>query len=320
MEWTAPKWCKQGDIVFFMHSKTSFATIRRLYHQLLREKSLYTNGKFQRILGALQRGEELYSKYGGKIFAIALVSGELQYDCADIQIYQHWKSQIYVPIDKIYIFEHPIDISQFRSVITISNQSSITPVFGNEFKFLKSLIVEKEEQVPSYLLDAEAEIVPLSKINDNNWLSILNKHRRSFFLEIQFRTFYVDRLLSMLGDNKTFFRECVCFKHGFSASYVDNVIKFNGNYLPVEVKLSVKVERDLVGQVSRYCNLQSLALSKNKIINSNIYSNYILIIDTDNVYLYNDNNKEIELIMDLDELQLVEDILKLRNIISMKIN
>ena len=32
--WTAPKWMKADDIVFFMYSKSSFQTIRRLKKEL----------------------------------------------------------------------------------------------------------------------------------------------------------------------------------------------------------------------------------------------------------------------------------------------
>ena len=30
VEWTAPKWCKKGDVVFFMHAKTANSKIRKL--------------------------------------------------------------------------------------------------------------------------------------------------------------------------------------------------------------------------------------------------------------------------------------------------
>ena len=320
MTWTAPRWCKQGDIIFFMHSKSSFATIRRLYHQLLREKQLYSNKKFQRLLAALQRGEELYHSYGGKIFAIALASGNLEYDNSEIQSSQHWKSQIYVPIDKIHLLKHPIDISQFRSVITISSQSSITPVFGDQFQYLKALILEKEKQVPIYFLNASAEIAPLSKINNENWLSIMNQYRRCFFLEIQFRTFYVNRLLRDLGDIKTFYRECACHKQDFATTYVDNVIKLNGKFLPVEVKLSITAEHNIIGQVSKYCDLELLVLDESKEISSPIHHHHVLIIDTDNVYLYDNRQKSMENIFKLDDLRKTEDIQKLKSIIVQAIS
>ncbi|MBR1457773.1 MAG: hypothetical protein IJ595_00135 [Oscillospiraceae bacterium] len=41
-EWTAPKWCKDGDIVLFMHSKTANARISAMKTQLLSNRSRYS--------------------------------------------------------------------------------------------------------------------------------------------------------------------------------------------------------------------------------------------------------------------------------------
>ena len=112
----------------------------------------------------------------------------------------------------MFLLEKPIDISEFNSVITVSRQSSITPVFGDQYNFLKSLIFQKNSIIEDYFINSIAEPVPLARVNDNNWLEVLNRYRRSFFLEIQFRTYYVDRLLILLGDNKTIYRECTCIK------------------------------------------------------------------------------------------------------------
>ena len=249
-EWTAPKWCKGGDIVLFMHSKTANSRISAMKTKLLSNRSCYTNDAFWIMMNALTRAKKIYEIYGGKIFAIGRINGSPVYDPADTD-QQHWKSKIYAPIDDIFLLEKPIDISEFHTEIMVSRQSSITPVFGEQFTYLKKLILKKNPIVEEYFKESVAEPVPLTSINDENWLNVVNKFRHSFFLEIQFRTFYVDRFLKYLGDTKSFFRECVCIKNGVPTSYVDNVIKFGGIYLPVEVKLSVDAERDIFAQLRK---------------------------------------------------------------------
>lgn len=67
-------------------------------------------------------------------------------------------------------------------------------------------------------------------------------------------------LLRELSDIKTIYRECACYKDKGPASYVDNVILFNGKYLPVEIKLNIKAEKNIIGQVTKYCHLRKLIL------------------------------------------------------------
>ena len=310
-EWTAPKWCKDGDIVLFMHSKTANARISAMKTQLLSNRSRYSNDAFWIMMNALIRAKKIYAMYGGKIFAIGRINGTPIYDPADTE-QQHWKSKIYAPIDNIFLLEKPIDISEFHTEIMVSRQSSITPVFGEQYTYLKKLILNKNPIVEEYFKESVAEPVPLTNINDENWLNVVNKYRRSFFLEIQFRSFYVDRFLKYLGDTKSFFRECACIKSGAPTSYVDNVIKFGGIYLPVEVKLSIDAERDIFAQLRKYCNLDELMLTKEKTINSGIYDNNVLVIDTERLYMYCNQKKTIAALVDLDSIHTIKDIVNLR--------
>ena len=316
-EWTAPKWCKSGDIVLFMHSKTANARISAMKTELLSNRDKYTDDAFWIMMNALTRARKIYEIYGGKIFAIGKINGTPIYDSADTD-QQHWKSKIYAPIDSIFLLEKPIDISEFNAVIMVSRQSSITPVFGEQFTYLKELILKKNPIVEEYYKESAAEPVPLARINDENWLNIVNNYRRSFFLEIQFRSFYVDRFLKYLGDTRTIFRECACIKTDVPTSYVDNVIKLDGFYLPVEVKLSVDAEQDILAQLRKYCNLNHLMLTKNRIINSGLYDNNVLVIDTERLYMYNNRKKALNALADLDSIHTIEDIANLRQTIIQK--
>lgn len=313
-EWTAPKWCKGGDIVLFMHSKTANAKISAMKTSLLLNRNNYSNNAFWLMMNALTRAKKIYDTYGGKIFAVGKINGTPIYEPSD-NLQQHWKSRIYAQIDDVFLLEKPIDISEFNTVIMVSRQSSITPVFGEQFTFLKELILKKNPIVEDYFKESVAEPVPLTSINDANWLDVVNDYRRSFFLEIQFRSFYVDSFLKYLGDTKSFFRECACIKFDVPTSYVDNVIKLNGIYLPVEVKLSVDAEKDIISQLSKYCKLDELMLSKEKIIHTGIYEHNVLVIDTERLYMYNDKKKVLNSLASLDSVHTVNDIVKLRKMV-----
>lgn len=310
-EWTAPKWCKKGDIVFFMHAKTANSKIGKLKKELLRNRESYSNSTFWIIMNALIRAKKIHDIYGGKIFAIGKISGQPIYDKTDNENL-HWKSNIYAPIEKIFLLENLIDISEFNIEIEISRQSSITPVLGEKFDFIKKLILRKNSTVEKYFTDSVAEPMPLYKLNDENWLKIVNYHRRDFFLEAQFRTFYVDRFLKILGDTKNFYKECGCKKENRSKTFVDNVIKMNGKYLPVEIKLSVLTEKNINAQLMSYCNLKKLYLTADRIVTDNIYTDNVLVIDTNEIYMYYDTKKTLEEVVALDQIETNDDIANLR--------
>lgn len=312
--WTAPKWCKKGDIVFFMHSKTANRKISKLKNELLRNRECYSNSTFWTIMNAMIRAKKIHDIYGGKIFAIGKISGNPAYEKMSNENL-HWRSNIYAPIDDIFLLENPIDISEFSVELEVSRQSSITPVFGEKFTFIKNLIVKKNSIVENYFIDSIAEPMPLYRLNDDNWLEIVNYHRRDFFLEAQFRAFYVDRFLKVLGDTKAFYRECGCKKENKSKTFVDNVIKMNGKYLPVEIKLSVSTEKDINSQLSSYCNLKQLCLNTDKIVIDNIYRDNVLVIDTDKIYIYCDKKKALKEMSELDNIKSNKDIVELREFI-----
>lgn len=321
--WTVPNWAKIGDIVFFMHSKTAIQTIRKLCTEL-KNTDQYDDDDKEELQEWLDRGRELYADYGGKIYAYGRVSGnpEGMYDENEDNMSNiHWKARIYADIDRIHVLDNPIEISEFNDFLFISRCGSITPVYGTEFEKLKALILSKNNEAEDYFVDSMAAPVPLAKITEENWLSVTNEYRRSFLLEQQFRSFYVDRFLAVLGDRKTAYRECRCKKEGIPDSFVDNIILFNGKYLPIEVKLNIKGEVDLPGQVKKYCNADVRYTdhgAEKAIDNAKSYQNHVLIIDTENVYLYDDRKGIIEHIKNLDEIQTIEDIRKLReNLISL---
>ena len=314
-EWTMPKWCKSGDIVFFMHAKTANATISRLKRELRESKDKYSESDYEILSSALQRGTELHQQYGGKIFTIGKVCGNAFCDNGDdFDFEPHWKSSVYAPIDGLCCLQQPVDISEFSSFIQIARQSAITPVFGKEFEALKSLIMSKNA-VPRYLEESVSMPIPLSKITGDNWIQVASQYRRSFFLEIQFRTYYVDYLLASLGDRKGFFKECACIKGGQKASFVDNVIVIGRKYLPVEVKLNIDTEKDLVGQLRKYCALDKLVLDAKKqrfAAPEKVYGGGLLVIDTNGAYWYDNSEQSVSPIYSLDNISTQQDISDLR--------
>ena len=302
--WTCPKWAKVGDIVFFMHSKTAKATITKLRTCLNSSRCDYSDSEFEEMMSWINRGLELYKRYSGKIFAVGVVAGLPEYCDDQKETVYHWNSPIYCDIVNVVKLRNPIHISEFNSFITVSRQSGITPVFGEEFEKLKCLI-SKMNTIPEFLRLSISSSLPLSKINDSNWYKLSNEYRRSFMLEVQFRIFYVNILLRCLSDIKSIYKECDCIKGDNPITFVDNVILFRKKYLPVEVKLLVSATSNINQQLCQYCNDDEIIIDKRnnrRITKAKIYSDRVLVIDTEALYIYKAEKDILIPIFELDNL------------------
>ncbi len=313
--WTVPRWIKRGDIVLFMHAKTATPHLTKIRTEV-RKTLDPDSAKAKDLEHAIGEQLEVHKKYGGKIFAIGRICGKPEL-VKDIDDTVYYGSRVFCDIDRLFLLEEPIDISEFNGFIKISALSAHTPVYGRNYEELKHIITDKNS-VPDYFVYSYSTPFPHSKVNRENWMQLGQEYRNSFTLEIQFRQCYVNYLLSSIGDQKKIFMECDCYKEGNPITYVDNVIRINRKLLPVEVKLNKNLENNLEGQCRQYCNLRRLVLEKNPTRDASlndVINDKVLVIDTYAVYLYDDNARKIKCIYDLSDLTSSDEIKKLRETI-----
>lgn len=307
-EWTVPKWAVKGDIVLFFHAKTA---IQRIRHLKIILESYQKDYDYDILMKGLERSERLYKQYGGKIFAIGRILDKPYYDYREGDEVYHWKTRIYALINDIETLQNPVDINEFSNFIRISRQSAITPVLGEDFIKLRN-IIKKKNRLPEFVMLNNASPLPLSQINKDNWMKLNCEYRRRFYLEIQFRKFYVDYLLSAIADQRKIFSECACYKNGKLAGYVDNCIFFHGKWCEVEVKLNFNAERDLIRQLNQYTDLERILLEKERECTEKIEKRFVIVIDTERIGIFDGYNKRIEMVAELDRLQNKLDLLALR--------
>lgn len=143
-EWSVPKYAKAGELVFFMHTKTANAKISAVKREYINSQDRDENlGK------VLLKAKEIYKKCGGKIFAVGFISEDP--DCYDppLDYEVHFKSKYFANITNTFVLNNPIDISEFRDFIKVSQFGSITVLDNKKFQKLRELILSKNE-VPNY--------------------------------------------------------------------------------------------------------------------------------------------------------------------------
>lgn len=311
-EWTAPKWAVKGDIVFFFHAKTAIQRIRHL-KIILKDNQKSLKDDYDILIDGLERAEKLYNQYGGKIFAVGRILDKPHYDYQEGDEIYHWKTRIYAPIGDIKTLQNPVDISEFSDFIRISRQSAITPVLGGDFIELRNIIIKQKNLLPVYVTQGRASPLPLSKINKDNWLYLTQEYRCRFYLEMQFRKFYVDYLLSAISDQKKIFSECACYRKGKPTGYVDNCILFNKRWVPVEVKLNFDAERDLISQLKQYTDVERIVLERGRECDEKIDRQFVIIIDVTRIGVFDGYNEKITMVTEIDELKTISDLMMLRS-------
>ena len=287
-----------------MHAKTARSVLTKLRSEVRSKYDPETSIALS-FEQAISDQLAFHNKYGGKIYAVGRVNGKPETD--DINPKMHFRSRVFCLIGDLFLLDHPIDISEFNSFITISRQSGTTPIYSDRYDKLKELISRKNS-VAEYFRYSYSTPYPYSEVNEDNWMRLGLDYRLRFTLEAQFRHCYVDYLLKKLGDQKTIYMECLCHKSGHPVTYVDNVIRIDKRLLPVEVKLNIEAVTSLNKQCQQYCKLDRLTLRKKPVIEArmeDVVDDKILIIDTYAVYIYDYKDNIINFIYDLDDLKVV---------------
>lgn len=306
-DFVAPKWATKGDIVFFYFAKSSINSIKKLKKECDKLEEADKRKKVIQIF--LSDVEELYSQFGGCIFAVGRVCGNAE--IGERYENSHFKNNIFALVTDFINLDTVIPLECFSEYAPLDFKKSITPVLGESFERLKSDIIEYD--YIDYLANAHSVFVPLKDISKDNWLILTINYRRKFFLEIQFRKYYVDYFLSIFGDFKKFYTECTCFRDKRKTGIADNVIIFNSKYIAIEVKLNINAVYNFKGQLEKYCNADSINLSDGKIAKKDeIVQNYVIIIEINGFYIYNHKKKQIKIIENLDNIKSVSDIKRLR--------
>ena len=292
-DWTVPRWAKIGDIVFFMFAKcSSLQHLRNIRREFELRQDEFDYEKSVWLKFWLYHGLEMHRLYGGRIFAIGRVVGQ-PYGWEPSG--QHWKSTIYAHIDDIVLLKCPVHLSEFQDFITISRQTAITGVFGQDFASLMALI-ENNNKLPITYRNLSAELCSLAEIAKHNWFEVSKKYRLHFFNESQFRAYCVDYFLREFGDIKTYYAEVSCYSFDKVRGFVDNLVKWRGKWLPVEVKLNVLLEQDICGQCMKYVHTDYMKKNERLFGHDTLYNDCVLVVDTNGFYLYK-NNKLCNLVL-----------------------
>ncbi len=325
VNWTSPKWAKPGDIVFFALAQSARSKITKLLTEIKNKKRGYLYEKLKR---ELERALKEYEKLGRNIFAIGQVCEPTEELSPDDPFYMtppeaHWNNDKYSCIINIFQLKHPVSIDDYKDFVALNKFGGITKVTGDKFTRLQNLIIEKNKDMnlPQYFLKSTAAPVELSDLQNGKWMQLTNKIRNNFNSKDHYQSFYTDYLLKSIGDNKQFWTRCRYRKINSEDAFMDNVILFGKRYLPVKIFPVITDTDKAIIAMNKYCYASKITISKDTIAElPQIYSDKVLGIDLNHIFIYDADTKKIHLVQSLDDLKSTDDISSLKQRITAELD
>lgn len=251
--WTAPKWITEGDIVFFYHTKRALRRTERLLAEAKADHPRKRN-----LIKLLERAWQTAEAYSGKFFACASVAGATERFSG---LNKHFISPHFAPLREVHTFDEPLPQDAFADYIKIG-RSTVTPLYKREFNGIRKLL-SVGNALPDFLRDAVAGGDGFKDVNAKNWASISRAPDTKFIHEAQLRSYFLDFFLNELKDKGTsILEECECFRGAKNTGRVDYFVKVSGHWIPVEAKLSIAHEKDVLNQVAKYTNVDAFVPKK----------------------------------------------------------
>lgn len=251
--WTAPKWLTEGDVVFFYQTRQAKIRTSRLLAEAQR--------KFPRkrsLITPLKSAKANADAYAGSVFACASVAGATE---LFEKQKKHFVSRLFAPLAEVHVFENPLPQERFAEYVRIG-RSTITPLFKKEFDGVKRLL-SKQNELPNFLSLASFGDKAFRNVNAENWRSIACSPETKFIHESQLRGYLIDFFLSELKDKGTpLLEECECFRGSKKTGRSDYFVKIFGQWIPVEAKLDISREKNLLAQIAKYTNIASFVPRK----------------------------------------------------------
>lgn len=297
--WTAPRWVMEGDILFFYHTKSARRNVDRLLKEV--NESLASTGwlkrlsnhKMRRMRSLLERSAERSSRYSGTIFGCAEISGPTEYFEREAEESPHFKGRLFAPIRHIHIFANPLPAAEFAEVVKIG-QGAVTPLHGKQFDDIKRLLA-KQNELPGFLENARIGGLTFRDVNQTNWPSISCDENIRFIDEAQIRAYLLDFLLNEVKDKGTpLLEECDCYleQQRKKPDIADYFITIDGRWVPVEAKLNILAERDVLAQVAKYVDIYYFKPTRGKHRGKRFDANNSrvgMIADQSGLYIVSDN-------------------------------
>ncbi len=277
-EWSMPRSCFPGDIVFFQLAVGALRPINRLL------TAVGDTREFGRQVRRLKTLAAIADRYAGCLVACGKVHGPPEAS-DEVDYYTHWKGRVYASINPIVAFREPLRVTGDNDFRTMSAFAPAGPVthrmFGSESDLERTVAALKTagNKLPLWL--TSTRIKQAGDDDPRNLLARLRDLKVGFLSEEHLVLHMAEPICTLIADEGLVRQQATVRPDRLqSGGVVDLVIKVDGIAVPVEAKLNISAEHDLRKQVRKYTGPARVGKSER------IEHGIVVVIDQSGVYLF----------------------------------
>ena len=291
VSWSAPSWCRPGDVCFFYCTTNWPMRIRRLKSRTIENSRWKIDGQLAKeadhaeLDNLLRSAHDLHGRIGGRIFAIGEVS-TLPEQRQAARKRDRIKSRVFTDIHRVIVIEPALSRELATQHIAPRPRATITHI---EAKAATALVNEIHEKfaAPMWLQAKRFGRTEIVEITPQNWKSHVADEDFRALNESELREAMIDNLASTLSEEDCWHAECGCSAETRSCGVADYMIPFSGKWLPIEAKLRMAGCDEAVEQMRQY--LRTVRFSPRKgATRGQTFSGRVhpvgLIVDSDGIY------------------------------------
>lgn len=240
--WSAARWAKTGDIVFFYSTKRSLAAADRLLRKTRGDDAASAKAQF------FAQAVYVLERVAGRIFVAGRVKKPAAVEKASPKL--RWHDRYYANIGDLTLVQ-PFPVSVMRNEIAIRKRATVTPLTARQFERLRERL-RGYNDLPEWLLSVKvADLADVSA--EGGWRAVAARSDIRFQTETQFRGALLDGFLEELaGESAEVLREVQCWRRGRATGIVDYIVRTTNFILPVEAKLDRTLTPALAEQLRQY--------------------------------------------------------------------
>lgn len=246
--WSAPKQDLNGGALFFYLGRRALKNVAACLRQA---QAWYSEDELAK-LQVLEQTKKFIDRYHGTVFGVAPV------ESAPIaSVGAGFRGRVFAKIDskRWHLFESPLPYADLESILPIYGQT-VAALEGDKGDRLRRALT-KNNDLPAWLAQMKFGTGKFSQIDPKNWLrEITAPHLFAGEGEQAVRSYFHDFVLAEIRDEDTpLLAECECFRAGVRTGIADYFVCIAGQWIPVESKIAISAEADVLGQVGKYVDI-----------------------------------------------------------------
>jgi hypothetical protein len=255
--WSVPRQDLVGGVLFFFLTAKALINAKKIMKQAPTHPDVQA---YPQIMETLERNYRFIEANQASLIAAAQVTGIAEYGG-----HPGMRGGFYGDIKEFHFFKNPLPYTEVKKIVVV-NATIHYSLHGDKADWLRSAIAQTNK-LPAWL---ERKMFGTTRYADlvSDWYG--NIRTQTLYLapedtaspEGVIRQYYLNFLIAEIQDSETkYHAEVHTTREGSRTGIADYMVCIQGHWIPIEAKVTVAAERDILGQIQKYTGISSFGRS-----------------------------------------------------------